>query len=81
VTEDQSRIEVELENGQKLSRFVEQSLGNIHRPLSDRQLEDKLRDQAVDRISEKQVDELIELCWTMDELREVEELVRRTIPQ
>ena len=47
ITEDQAHIEVELTNGEKLTRFVEKSLGNIHRPLTDRQLEDKFRDQAV----------------------------------
>jgi 2-methylcitrate dehydratase PrpD len=47
VGEDQADIEVELANGQVLRMFVEQSLGNLHRPLSDAQLEDKFRDQAV----------------------------------
>ena len=41
LTEDQARIEVELADGRRLTWFVEQSLGNIHRPLSDRQLDDK----------------------------------------
>src|SRR5262245_17043967 len=75
ITEDQSHIEVELETGQKMSRFVEQSLGNLRRPLSDRQLEDKLRDQAVDRISEERADQLIDLCWRLDELKDIEELI------
>ena len=35
ITEDQAHIEVELTNGETLSRFVEKSLGNIHRPLTD----------------------------------------------
>ena len=39
ITEDQAHIEVELADGRRLSKFVEQSLGNIHRPLSDKQLE------------------------------------------
>ena len=47
ITEDQARIEVQLASGETLTRFVEQSLGNIHRPMSDKQLEDKFRDQAV----------------------------------
>src|SRR5262247_3247733 len=44
ITEDQAHIEVELKDGRRLTKFVEQSLGNIHRPLSDRQLEEKFRD-------------------------------------
>ena len=46
ITEDQAHIEVDLADGRKLGRFVEQSLGNVHRPLSDEQLEEKFRDQA-----------------------------------
>jgi 2-methylcitrate dehydratase PrpD len=75
ITEDQSNIEVELENGDVLRRFVECSLGNLKRPLSDRQLEDKLRDQA--RIG--QVDRLIDLCWRLDQLDDVSELVKATL--
>jgi len=43
ITEDQARIEVELASGVKFNRFVEQSLGNIHRPMTDKQLEAKFR--------------------------------------
>src|SRR5262249_42456890 len=46
ITEDQSRIEVELENGTVLRQFVECSVGNVKKPLSDKQLEEKFRDQA-----------------------------------
>ena len=41
LTEDQAHVEVELADGRRVTWFVEQSLGNIHRPLSDRQLDDK----------------------------------------
>ena len=34
-------------DGRVAPRFVEQSLGNVHRPLSDAQLDDKFRAQAV----------------------------------
>ena len=80
ITEDQSHIEVELLNGQKISCFVEQSLGNIHKPLSDRQLEEKFRDQAVLNLPAAQVENIIQLCWRIDELDDVGELVRATLP-
>lgn len=75
ITEDQAIIEVELANGQKLSRFVEQSLGNVHRPLSDGQLEEKFRDQAILAIPSAQVEKLIDLSWRIDELADVNELI------
>jgi 2-methylcitrate dehydratase PrpD len=80
VTEDQSRIEVELADGRRLTRFVEQSLGNIHRPLSDRQLEEKFRDQAVMVLPAADVESLIQLCWRIDQLDDVGELVSAAVP-
>ena len=80
ITEDQAHIEVELKDGRRLTKFVEQSLGNIHRPLSDRQLEDKFRDQAVLVLSAGDVDRLIELCWRIDVLEDVGELVNAAVP-
>jgi 2-methylcitrate dehydratase PrpD len=74
ITEDQSDIEVELSDGRVLHRFVECSLGNIKRPLSDAQLEEKFRDQS--RIP--QVDRLIAMCWRLDEVDDVGELVKAT---
>ena len=39
----------------KNHRFVEQSLGNIDRPLTNRQMNDKFRDQAVMALPAEQV--------------------------
>src|SRR5580704_11391066 len=80
VTEDQAHIEVELENGQTISRFVEASLGNLRRPMTDRQLEQKFRDQAVLALPAEQVEALIALCWRIDELDDVAELIRAAVP-
>jgi 2-methylcitrate dehydratase PrpD len=80
ITEDQARIEVEMTNGARLTRFVEQSLGNIHRPMSDQQLENKFRDQAVAALPAAQVEKAIHRCWTIDELADVGELIGAAIP-
>jgi 2-methylcitrate dehydratase PrpD len=80
VTEDQSGIEVQLADGRTLSTFVEQSLGNVHRPLTDRQLEDKFRDQATEILPAADVDALIALCWDIDELDDVGQLVTAALP-
>jgi 2-methylcitrate dehydratase PrpD len=80
LTEDQARIEVDLAGGRTVSRFVEQSLGNVHRPLSDRQLDDKFRDQAVLALPAPQVEALIRLCWQIDELDHVGDVVSASVP-
>jgi 2-methylcitrate dehydratase PrpD len=80
LTEDQAHIDVELADGRVLSCFVEQSLGNIHRPLSDRQLEEKFREQALMVLPSATVEELIRLCWNVDALEDVGRLVAATVP-
>jgi 2-methylcitrate dehydratase PrpD len=81
IGEDQSHVEVELADGRRLSRFVEQSPGNIHRPLSDSQLEEKFRDQAVLVLPAATVESLIESCWRIDELDDVGALVAMSVPE
>lgn len=80
ITEDQAHVEVELIDGRRLSVFVEQSLGNINKPLSDRQLDDKFRDQAVANLPAASVETAIRLCWRIDELADVRELVQASVP-
>lgn len=80
ITDDQAHIEVTLADGRKLTRFVEKSLGNIHRPMSDKQLEDKFRDQAAPILPAPQIEKAIELCWKIGELGNVNELVEATVP-
>jgi 2-methylcitrate dehydratase PrpD len=80
ITEDQAHIEVELRDGRRLTKFVEQSLGNIHRPLTDRQLDEKFRDQAVLVLPADVVESLIQSCWNIDEVDDVGQLVRTSVP-
>jgi 2-methylcitrate dehydratase PrpD len=80
LTEDQANIEVELTTGKKLSRFVEKSLGNIHRPMTNQQLEEKFRDQAVLALPADQVERAIDLCWRIQELPNVNELIQSAVP-
>jgi 2-methylcitrate dehydratase PrpD len=80
LTEDQCRIQVDVAGGGRLTRFVEQSLGNLRRPLSDRQLEEKFRDQAVLSVSPEQVETLIRQCWRIHELDRVGELAETAVP-
>jgi 2-methylcitrate dehydratase PrpD len=80
ISEDQSAVDVQLTDGRVLTRVVEASLGNIRRPLSDRQLEAKCREQALLVLGSDEVDRLIGLCWNIDELSDASELVRATVP-
>jgi 2-methylcitrate dehydratase PrpD len=80
VTEDQVDIKVTMNDGTVHSLFVEQSLGNIHRPLSNQQLDEKFRDQAVLALPAAQVESLIADCWKIDELDDAGEIARQSRP-
>jgi 2-methylcitrate dehydratase PrpD len=80
LTEDQAHIEVDRIGGGTIARFVEASLGNLKRPMTNRQLEEKLRDQAVLVLPAAQVDEIIERCWGIEDLEDVGSLVATCVP-
>lgn len=80
VTEDQSRVRVTLQNGQSYEHFVAQSLGNVHRPLSDRQLDQKFTDQAVLALPAARAEQLLDRCWHVDTLDSLEPLFAVAVP-
>jgi 2-methylcitrate dehydratase PrpD len=80
LTEDQARIEVEMADGTVLTRFVPASIGNLARPLSDRQLDAKFRDQAVLALPASQVEEVLVSCWRLDTLDDVGNFAASAIP-
>ena len=61
-------------------KFVEQSLGNVHRPLSNEQITEKFVDQSVLALPRAQVDAVVEQSWHVDELADVGDLARATTP-
>ncbi len=80
ITEDQVHIEVTLANGEKLERFVEQSLGNVRRPLSDADLAEKFVDQAVLALPRERAAAVLEQTRRIDELPDAGEIARATVP-
>ena len=59
ITEDQAHVTVETVDGAASRCSSRESLGNLHRPLSDAQLEDKFRDQAAVNLPQGVVDTLL----------------------
>jgi 2-methylcitrate dehydratase PrpD len=79
VTEDGVRVEVELSDGRLLERRLEGSLGNLARPLSDEQLSAKFRDQATLVLDPERSERLLQLCWRIDALEDVGEIVESSL--
>ena len=80
VAEDAARIEVELAGGERIGKVVEHALGNVARPMSDGQLEEKFRDQAARVLPPDRVDSLIALCWKLGELDDMRRVIQGTVP-
>jgi len=65
------------------SYVVNNQLENIPtdvRHETDRQLDTKFRDQAVLAISPPQAEALLDLCWRIDEVDDVNEVVTAAVP-
>jgi 2-methylcitrate dehydratase PrpD len=80
ITEDQARVEVDLDDGRTFEVFVEASLGNLKRPMTDAQLDEKFRGQAVLALPATQVERLLRECWTIADLDDVGSLVVAAVP-
>lgn len=80
ITDRAVTVEVTLRNGERLSKMVENAIGTVERPLSDRDLEEKFRDQTQQRLSSRQIDELIDLCWRIDRLDRAGRIAEAAMP-
>jgi 2-methylcitrate dehydratase PrpD len=68
ITEANAQIDVTLRDGRRLSKRVEHALGSVEKPLSDAQLDEKFRDQAIPILGAAKAERLRELCWRIDEV-------------
>ena len=80
LAEDAVRVEIELTNGERIGKQVDHAIGNLGRPMTEPELEEKFRDQAAPMLSAARVDALIALCWKAGELRDMRELIDATLP-
>jgi 2-methylcitrate dehydratase PrpD len=71
ITEDQAHIEVLLEDGRRIEKFVAASRGNRAKPLTNRQLEEKFRDQAIRALPKEQVEDVLQQCWKIENMDDV----------
>jgi 2-methylcitrate dehydratase PrpD len=79
ISEDAVSVQIRLTDGRVVGMKLEQSLGNLARPLSDRQLEDKFREQAA-VLAPTQIDAAMAACWNIDRLDDVRELIAHCSP-
>ena len=75
LAEDAVVAEVTLADGSRIVKHVLHAIGNVERPMSDRELEEKFRDQAGEVIPAARMDEVVATCWKLEELADCRPLV------
>ena len=78
--EDEVIVEVTLASGEHVVKHVDHAIGNLARPMTDHELEDKFRDQAAPVLGAQRANELIALSWGIDELADCRTLIEATAP-
>jgi len=76
----QSRITVTMNDGRTFSKYVENALGTLSRPMSDADLERKFRSLTGDVLTPAAAGKLIDLCWTAETLADAADIARATVP-
>lgn len=80
IGEDQVDVTIKLRSGKSIHYFLEASLGNVERPLSNSQLDDKFRDQATLVLPSENVDALLAAVWSIEELADTGKLIELSAP-
>lgn len=66
----QARVTITLKDGQVLDRLILHPLGSLERPMSDQDLEGKFVDLTEGILTPVQCKEAIQLCWSIESLRD-----------
>lgn len=80
LADDEAMVEVIMEDGTHLTKHVEHAIGNIARPMTDAELEDKFRAQADRVIPRERTEQVMQKCWEIERLADCRELISLTIP-
>ncbi len=74
---DEARAVLEFEGGRKVEAHVKHCRGSLARPMTNDELSEKFRDQALGVLPAASVEELMAQCWRLDALENVGAMIRR----
>jgi 2-methylcitrate dehydratase PrpD len=78
---NETHITITLKDGRKLVRHVKYALGCLENPMSDQDIEDKFRSLVAEILPDSQTDELVNLSWSVPDLKNVADIPRATVPR
>ncbi|MGE0005424.1 MAG: MmgE/PrpD family protein [Parvibaculaceae bacterium] len=76
VREDEVYASVTLKDGRGIEKHVAHAIGSLERPMSNKHLERKFRGLTVNVIGVEATEELLKLCWSIEELSAIAGLAR-----
>ena len=76
----EAHVRLTLRDGDTFARHVPHAIGSLERPMSDADIDNKVRDLAAGTPSERRAESLIELAWSLDQLADASTLARATVP-
>ncbi len=79
IADDEAIVAVTMHDGSRLAKHVEHAVGNVARPMSDAQIEEKFRGLAKRVIAPERTEQIITRCWALDRLADCRELVELTV--
>lgn len=81
LAKDQAIVRLRLNNGQILTETIDHALGGLKNPMSDSAIEDKFMDLAVPSLGDEGARRLVNLCWDIGGLKDINSLLMATVPQ
>jgi len=79
--EDQARVSIRMRGGARIETSVEHAIGSLERPMSDADLEQKFRGLAAGVLPDRQIEQLIRLCWDLGTLDNAAHVALASVPQ
>jgi len=76
VSEEEAFVTITLKDGTVLSKHIEHAVGSVQRPLTRAQLEHKFADQAQTALPMAQIEDVMALCWDIENLESVGDIAR-----
>jgi len=79
VSEEEAYVSITLKNGKVVDKHVENAIGSVQRPLTTEQLEHKFADQAQVTLPKSQIEDLMAICWDVENLASMSELAKAAV--
>ncbi len=80
LSEIEARVSITLRDGTIVSKHVERVIGSVENPMSDRDLEEKVRGLAHGILSPQRSAAMISTCWAVADLEDIATLARAATP-